>query len=291
LPLQIIAIGNPVTFCLFAAAVFDDDFKPSRVHALAWLAVVALGVFCLWSANPLARYVLSAAALVFNAIGVWYVLAERSSDLVEERRRLRAALIVVVAIYSVIIITTEIVLAGPATPALSLANAIGLLVVTMVFVFVLFSVNREGVLISFRPHAPPALVAASPQTNVDLEELGEDTRLLAALRRLMEHDKVYRGEALSIGDLANKLSISEHRLRHLINKRLGYRNFNVFLNSYRLDEVMSALRDHAQQSVPILTIALDAGFQSLGPFNRAFKLKTGMTPSEFRRTQLSEAIA
>jgi AraC-like DNA-binding protein len=39
--------------------------------------------------------------------------------------------------------------------------------------------------------------------------------------------------------------------------------------------------------VPILTIALDAGFQSLGPFNRAFKSQAGMTPSEFRRLQLS----
>jgi AraC-like DNA-binding protein len=37
--------------------------------------------------------------------------------------------------------------------------------------------------------------------------------------------------------------------------------------------------------VPVLTIALDAGFSSLGPFNRAFKAETGMTPSEFRRVQ------
>jgi AraC-like DNA-binding protein len=49
---------------------------------------------------------------------------------------------------------------------------------------------------------------------------------------------------------------------------------------------MTALADPAQEAVPILTIALDAGFQSLGPFNRAFKTQTGMTPSEFRRQQL-----
>ena len=36
-----------------------------------------------------------------------------------------------------------------------------------------------------------------------------------------------------------------------------------------------------------LTIALDAGFQSIGPFNRAFKIETGMTPSEFRRVRLA----
>jgi AraC-like DNA-binding protein len=34
--------------------------------------------------------------------------------------------------------------------------------------------------------------------------------------------------------------------------------------------------------VPILTIALDAGFGSLASFNRAFRLANGHTPSEFR---------
>ena len=37
--------------------------------------------------------------------------------------------------------------------------------------------------------------------------------------------------------------------------------------------------------VPILTIALDAGFASLGPFNRAFKAETGLTPTEYRRAE------
>jgi AraC-like DNA-binding protein len=102
----------------------------------------------------------------------------------------------------------------------------------------------------------------------------------------MEHDRVYREEGLSIGGLAERLGIAEHALRRLINQRLGHRNFNAFLNGYRLDEVIAALGDPAQEAVPILTIALDAGFQSLGPFNRAFKSKTGMTPTEFRREQV-----
>ncbi len=38
--------------------------------------------------------------------------------------------------------------------------------------------------------------------------------------------------------------------------------------------------------MPILTIALDAGFGSIGPFNRAFKAHTGLTPTEYRRGHL-----
>ena len=47
--------------------------------------------------------------------------------------------------------------------------------------------------------------------------------------------------------------------------------------------------DPAQAEVPILTIALDAGFQSLGPFNRAFKAVTGVTPTEYRRLKARAA--
>ncbi|MDU6560307.1 MAG: helix-turn-helix domain-containing protein, partial [Streptococcus vestibularis] len=66
----------------------------------------------------------------------------------------------------------------------------------------------------------------------------------------------------------------------------GHRNFSAFLNRYRLDDAKAALSDPGQRDVPILTIAIDAGFQSIGPFNRAFKAATAMTPSEFRRQAL-----
>jgi len=41
--------------------------------------------------------------------------------------------------------------------------------------------------------------------------------------------------------------------------------------------------------VPVITIAMDAGFQSLGPFNRAFKATTGVTPTEYRRLNVTAA--
>jgi AraC-like DNA-binding protein len=294
LPLRMLGMGNPLVFCLFAASLFDDDFRPSWWHALAWLTMVAFGlVACIWIDATPARWAFSALGLACNALGVWYVLAGRTIDLVEERRRLRAALVVLLAVYSVAVIITEIALpAGSGGPILYLANSIGLLTVTLVFAMVLLSVSSDSALVSLPVSAPSVQVTspfrptAAPDQAEGIER-DDDTRLLAALRRLMEHDRAYREEGLSIGGLAAKLGLPEHGLRRLINRRLGYRNFNAFLNSYRLDDVMAALADPAQEAVPILTIAMDAGFQSLGPFNRAFKARTGTTPSEFRRLQLS----
>jgi AraC-like DNA-binding protein len=294
LPARFISMGNPVVFCLFAAALFDDDFKPSWWHALVWLAVLAVGASCLWAGTAPARVGFCLIGLTCNAIAAWYALAERSVDLVEERRRLRSVLIVAIALYSTVIITSEIAYPnGSGGAALSVGISAGLLLLTVVFAVVLLSVNQSGSMIPFglaEPQPLPVAVPVSPAGKIGgPSDREEDARLLGALRRLMEHDKVYREEGLSIGSLAAKLDIAEHGLRRLINQRLGHRNFNAFLNGYRLDDVMAALADPAQEAVPILTIALDAGFQSLGPFNRAFKSKTGLTPSEFRRERLGRS--
>ena len=105
----------------------------------------------------------------------------------------------------------------------------------------------------------------------------------------MTVDRAHRQDGLTIGSLASQLGLPEYRLRRLINQALGYRNFNSFVNRYRIAEVKAALADPRQADVPVLTIALDAGFSSLGPFNRAFKAETGVTPSEYRRLALENA--
>jgi AraC-like DNA-binding protein len=115
--------------------------------------------------------------------------------------------------------------------------------------------------------------------------------LLRRLDHLMSVERVYRQEGLTIAMLAAKLDVPEHRLRQAINEGLGHRNFNAFLNRYRIDEAKAALADASQRDVPVLTIAMDAGFQSIGPFNRAFKADTGLTPTEFRRDAQAESQA
>ncbi|WP_139094379.1 helix-turn-helix domain-containing protein, partial [Acinetobacter baumannii] len=69
------------------------------------------------------------------------------------------------------------------------------------------------------------------------------------------------------------------------------RNFNAFLNRYRSEEAKAALSDPSQRDVAVLTIAMDSGFQSIGPFNRAFKAESGLTPTEFRREALARSAA
>jgi len=69
----------------------------------------------------------------------------------------------------------------------------------------------------------------------------------------------------------------------LINKHFGYQNFSEFLNSYRISAAKTTLKDPEQARLSVLTIALDLGYGSIGPFNRACKQTTGFTPSKYRK--------
>jgi AraC-like DNA-binding protein len=134
--------------------------------------------------------------------------------------------------------------------------------------------------VSVPTSAPAAII---PDSNA------ADRKLVDTLMRLMADERIYRHDNVTIGTLATKLGIPEYKLRRLINQQLGYRNFNVFLNNHRIEEAKAALADPTQAEVPVITIAMDAGFQSLGPFNRAFKATTGVTPSEYRRLKATAA--
>jgi AraC-like DNA-binding protein len=286
IPVHVVSAGMPAAFWIAMGAIFVDEFRPRWYHALGWLALVTLALMDM-SRHPMsvdvARTCLS---VCFLLLGVWHVLSGRAVDLVEERRRLRVWYAVMTVLYALLIIASEWLWPGglSATP-LSLANAAGL--TALIFLFaVLGTLASTGALL-----APvPAQAGQSPTPPHDprpaAPATGFDAAQLMALRRLLDHDKVFREPDLSIALLSQKLAIPEHRLRHLINRQLGHRNFSAFINGYRLAEAEAALGDPAQAAVPILTIALDAGFGSIGPFNRAFKAHTGLTPTEYRRARL-----
>lgn len=98
----------------------------------------------------------------------------------------------------------------------------------------------------------------------------------------MEEDRLYEKTGLTIAELAEALSMQEYLLRRLINQQLNYRNFNQFLNNYRINEACKKLKE---TRTPISSIALDVGYGSLSSFNKAFKERYNITPSDFRNME------
>lgn len=110
-----------------------------------------------------------------------------------------------------------------------------------------------------------------------------DFRLGERLTGLMTDRHLYTEAELRVADLARLAGEAEYKVTQCITGTLGFSNFNQMVNRYRIEEAKRRLVDPDLAHLPILTIALDCGFGSIGPFNRAFKADTGMTPLEFRR--------
>ncbi|MCE3289529.1 MAG: transcriptional regulator, AraC family, partial [Caulobacter sp.] len=77
-----------------------------------------------------------------------------------------------------------------------------------------------------------------------------------------------------------RLDEPEHRVSRAISAGLGFANFNRLINHHRVEQAKQILASDDDRS--ILEIALDCGFGSIGPFNRAFKAETRMTPKAYR---------
>jgi AraC-like DNA-binding protein len=289
--------AQPVVIWLWARTTFDDDFTPLPRHGVLWVAIVGIGfaVTLTWTTWPTVAHAggefLSLTAVVLVLSAVVQTVKTWRADLVAQRRRLRIAVLIINLVFVALVagsgLTTTPVVGGGA--AGSLASAAGMFVLAMLAGSSVFAVASTAA-----PSDATAAIASADargDASVVASDGGDRPPVAPALLRRVDHlmtiERVYRQEGLSIGRLAAMLGLPEHRLREVINEGLGYRNFNAFLNSYRIDDAKMALSDESQRDVPVLTIAMDAGFQSIGPFNRAFKAATGMTPTEFRRDALA----
>lgn len=287
-PLRLMALSTPALFWLFSAACFDDEFQPSWWLAVPWLGAVILAALCLFIGTRILWWIFSALSLVYVGMAVWQAAIGRSNDLIEPRRRFRLVLIGLIALYVVVLLVANLRQVRLDSAASRVFESYALLflaaVVTMARLTLRSTAQMAAIGVSTGAGAPPP--PSQPPTPAEpLAPEPADATLLPLLTRLMEQERCYREEGFSIATLAARMAIPEYRLRRLINQQLGHRNFTAFINGYRLAEAEAALADPAQDAVPILTIALDAGFQSIGPFNRAFKAQTGLTPSEFRRAR------
>ena len=132
-----------------------------------------------------------------------------------------------------------------------------------------------GAAVAFRLRHPLCL-----QTPERKQATAEDRQLAERIMRLLREDAIHAEPELRIADVARRLDEPEHRVSRAISAGLGFANFNRLINHHRVEQAKQILASDDDRS--ILEIALDCGFGSIGPFNRAFKAETRMTPKAWR---------
>jgi AraC-like DNA-binding protein len=313
-PLVAISVGNGVVFWVFAKILFDDDFRPGLGHSLFWLVVaLSSAINCAFGADlspwlhRILELVQRATPLLCAVLVVLAAGSHWTTDLVERRRSLRAFITVGGVIYSVVLLALRLSTSrGTLSPSLALVDtSILLLLVGGVAARALVVQSPEllgfasaashprlgSLLTKAEGGASPVEGAGEPSapvSSIAAPVSDPDRELAARIVARMSGERLYSRPDLTVASLATTLAVPEYRLRRTINQALGFRNFNAFVNSFRLAEAREALTDRNRDHLPILSIALETGFQSIGPFNRTFKTSTGLTPSEFREKYKAE---
>jgi AraC-like DNA-binding protein len=110
--------------------------------------------------------------------------------------------------------------------------------------------------------------------------LDDDDEKAQQLEDHMRTAHPYLNPGLSLAELADGIAIPTHQLSRLINDRFD-KNFFDYVNGYRIEAFKTHIERGDHETRTILSLALDAGFNSKTAFNRAFKKHTGMTPREY----------
>ncbi len=106
--------------------------------------------------------------------------------------------------------------------------------------------------------------------------------LVVRIKHLLDEQKLYRNEDLSLAHLAEDLSLSSHQVSELINTCFGM-GFSRLIRNYRVEEAKRQLIEEPKASV--LSIGMAVGFSSQSNFYTAFRDFTGETPGQFRKRQ------
>lgn len=262
-------------FCQLILSTLRPLFVPNRITDIDVEAIGRVAYF-LFGQLPLILQSL------FVLIALYWILRGWRADLVEDRRLLRAAIFALVAVLFLGIVSSNLYLmradpdliprVGGATTYLSALAYFALALICLRFDPQLFKefaqrLTREGL---------------NSAENIEAD--------LATFHRLFEQEKCFLEPGLSMADLARKMAMPQYRLRALINRNLAFRNFNAMLNEYRVKEACRIFDDQEKNNLPILTIALSVGYQSIAPFNQAFKELLKMTPSAYRKRAATRRV-
>ncbi len=289
--LQLMGASISPLFWLFAITFFsmkEEPVKLNQIHYLIFAFCTLLSVILCSYINggeesiqrDLVIYTNFAIKTLLVVLGLFAVVSNWAVDLVECRRRCRAGIIGTSGVIVIFAMMTEVIFDGETMPEIVTLFTLSLIaMLSMLKAYWMLISSPDGFLLAVEQPVETPRLNSKESDQLDFV----DQQWLESLNACMEKEQYYRNNDLTIRSLSMHLDIPEHHLRRLINQHLGYRNFNDYLNRFRIKEASQRLLDPANSRLPITTIALESGYTSLTTFNKAFKNINEITPSEYRR--------
>jgi len=272
----------PYVCWFYVFSLLDDDFHPKNwswpintliLGGIAWLVYVFIYLQGHGKYHEMNHW--------FEAIVTLHILyialKDLQDDLVDSRRKKRMFIVFILSGYGLVLTVLELTQASMVhTSIFSLVNSsLFFLVINVFFVNAIKQHYQQVVSKIDGDKITPEL----PTTNIPIvfqQRFSKLTQFIDAGN--------FTQPDLTIRQLSTQLDIPEHQLRELINQCLGFKNFSSFLNNYRIPCACEQFDNIENLRKPILSIALELGYGSIAPFNRAFKEMTGKTPTQYRQS-------
>ena len=315
--IAILATLCPLALLLVVLDLFEERAFDVGVTVLA-LSCTALAVAqVVATGGPFGPAIMTAMHIVkLGLVGLTGILLWRGrrSDLVELRLRLRGGLVLVIGSVALVVLGLEWAFAWQVPVQVELPGMAAIFLLALIVNLTFWRLD-PGLSIAAgqraepahgRPYSgPPApaqpviltgTISPALAMTADLEPApisrdgdgaASPDPLLGRIDALMRAERLHADHDLRIATLAARLGVPEYRVRRAINAGLGFRNFNHYVNSFRIDEASRRLR--SERHLPVLSIALDVGFRSMSSFNVAFRERHDCTPGEFRAAVAPDA--
>lgn len=100
------------------------------------------------------------------------------------------------------------------------------------------------------------------------------------LDNIMNSEHLYLNPNLKLENLAKRLNVSKNQMSFIINNEFQM-DFNSYVNNLRIEHAEEILKN--SKNVQITDVMYEVGFNNPTTFNRAFKKRTGVTPTRFTK--------
>ncbi len=275
-------LGFLIPFCLLGAlwcnvatrAILEIQPIPKWQFYIVASALILLSLFgfILMQNQFLILLLNSLLALIFINI-IYLLLFELNDSLIEKNRKICIFMLIAGAIIGGLISIGILLGYGGIT------LIIGAILTSIFCYFTIFFIE----ILEYDNEAKNTI-----KTKITLE--ASEKIALSRLRKLMRETQVFKDPRLDMSRLSHLLGITQHGLRKIIHYGEGFQSFNQYLNSLRIDWCKDEFKRPENSNIAIIQIAIDAGYNSLSTFNRAFKASCDLTPTEYRAGLIQDII-
>jgi len=270
---SMLAIGP--LFYLFSNACCDSSFQLKKKHLLHFLPSLSGIAFGLWLNEESAKEIPNLFFVVlflsyylhflsYLIASLWYIRNQKKDGTPPKTiaflKLLVYALIVIWVVYFLNLLDDIV------------PYIFGPILYSIVAYVVSFIVIKKGYLQEIHK-------LKYSTTSVSEEKTAQ---LFEKVKTLMKMEKLFKNPEVSLKSLSKTLKVTPQVLSMTINQKTG-KNFNAFINHYRIEEAAKLLKNDEFSGHTILAIAYEVGFNSISSFNTNFKAQIGKTPAAHRK--------